>query len=78
MFEKLQKIYFFIGEEELKYYNFYDEYKVWPKAPVSATSNYSSKYFQDFIFDVHQIPCILLNQVAMEETILKQKQISHI
>lgn len=72
---KLQKIYFFIGEEELKYYNFYDEYQNYPTVPAKQTNNFSSNAFQNFILEEHNIPCILLNYVGMEETILKQKQI---
>lgn len=73
--QQLRKIFFITGEEELKYYNFYDSFIDWPSRNLNNKLNFSSKEFQNFIIEEYNIPCILLNPVSMEETILKQKQV---
>ncbi len=75
----LQRVYFFMGEDELKYHNFFKTYEDFAQTrvdiPALDRTNFSSKFFQQWIHDTYLIPCLLLNYVAMEETILKQKQI---
>lgn len=77
--KQITKMYVIGCHQEIKYYDFYKEYNDWvdknyPK--VYTKGNYASEGFQRFIFDNHTMPCILLKNVSVKESILKKKYLN--
>jgi hypothetical protein len=83
---RLKKVYVLASDEDLKKYNFYEEYKKWVATentkrvanslPTLSSTNFCSLGFQEYINSEHWIPCSLIRNTSLYETIVKKKNMS--
>jgi len=80
--KKIIKMYVIGTHEEVKYYNFFDDYRNWidsagEKSPYKNYKFiYNSYAFQEYINIKHLIPCLLMRSITDADSILKKKYVS--